>query len=201
MYTLYCLPGTCSIASEVVLHELNQPVKIVMRSEVADYAAINPMGSVPALVDGDNIICEGAAIILHLLSKHQSPMLPAAGMARTKAIESIMFANATMHPAYGRLFFLKRVMPEGEVKMQTLQAAADAVSKVWQAAEQRLGDKLFLDGDKPGAADILLAVYARWGAYFPVNISIGPKATKMLAAVSALPSFQKALASHTPAQA
>lgn len=198
MYTLYCLPGTCSIASEAVLHELNQSVRVIMRSDVADYAAINPVGAVPALVDGDHIICEGAAIILHLLEKHQSSMLPAAGIARTKAIESIMFANATMHPAYGRLFFLGRAMPDGEAKMQVLQAAADAVSKVWQAAEVRLGDKPFLGGNEPGAADILLTVYAAWGAYFPVNITIGPKAQAMIAAVKARPAFQKAVASQSP---
>jgi glutathione S-transferase len=105
MYTLYYLPGACSLATQVVLHELNQPVELVDIQQLSNFTDINPVGKVPVLIDGDGTLLEGAAILLHLFSKHESPMMPASGASRAKAIEDILFANATMHPAYGRFFY------------------------------------------------------------------------------------------------
>jgi len=58
--------------------------------------------------------------------------------------------------------------------------------------ENQLTKQRFLGGDSPSAADIMLSVYSRWGAYFPVDISFGEKTTQMLEAVQAMPSFKKA---------
>ena len=109
MYTLYYLPGACSLATQVVLHELDQAVEIIDKQLVEDFTAINPVGTVPVLVDNGNTYREGAAVILYLLHKHQSTMMPTTGVAHDLAVQNIMFANATMHPAYGRLFFIAKI--------------------------------------------------------------------------------------------
>ena len=85
MYTLYFSPGTCSLATQVILRELNVPFQLVNRHSVENYFYINPLGAVPALgVDG-NIITEGAAIILHLLKRHPNDLLPNDPRAKDKA--------------------------------------------------------------------------------------------------------------------
>ena len=67
--------------------------------------------------------------------------------------------------------------------------AAKAINLLWQVVENKLTNNKFLGGASPSAADIMLAVYSRWGDYFPVDIIIGEKTTTMLNAVQAMPSF------------
>ena len=193
MYTLYYLPGACSLATQVVLHELDQEVVIIDKQQVNDFAEINPVGTVPVLVDNNNTYREGAAIILYLLNKHGGSLLPAAGEARDKAIQDIMFANATMHPAYSRLFFIAQNINHEQAKQEAFQAAATAINSLWRVVEQQLQNQQFLGGNQLSAADILLAVYSRWGESFPIDIRPGHNARKMLDAVIAMPSFQRSL--------
>jgi len=189
MYTLFYAQGTCSAATQVVLRELGQEVKLIDAKQHNKFTDINPVGAVPALVDGNQILTEGAAIILHLLNKHENSLFP--GANRQQSVEDIMFANATMHPAYGRLFFIAQYVTDQKAKQEALNAAANIINKLWQVVENKLSNKPFLGGDTPSAADIMLTVYSRWSAYFDVDIIIGEKATAMLNAVKVMPNFIK----------
>lgn len=189
MYKLYYMPGACSLATQVVLRELGQEFEIFDKNKLPDFTEINPTGAVPALVENDQVLTEGAAILLHLLDKHQNQMLPQSGQGRQKAIEDIMFANATMHPAYSKLFFLSGNMEDSETKAKALDAVAQNITRLWGLVELKLGENKFLGGENPSAADVLLAVYSTWGAYFDVNIEIGPKTRKMIDAITSMPSF------------
>jgi glutathione S-transferase len=191
MYTLYYSQSACSVATQVVLRELGQEVTLIDVQQLSDFKKINAVGAVPVLVDGDKTLTEGAAIMLYLLNKHSSALFPEGESDRQQTIQDIMFANATMHPAYGRLFFIGQHVSDEKVKQETLNTAAESINQLWQVIENQLTNKSFLGGDKPSAADIMLTVYSRWGAYFPVDIIIGEKTTAMLNAVQATPSFIK----------
>lgn len=193
MYTLHYLPDACSLATQVILRELNQPVRLVERQEPADFSVLNPVGAVPVLIDGERVLREGAAIILYLLDKHDNALIPTEPEAKSQAIENILFANATMHPAYGRLFFNADHLSDGSEKDKAFAAAANAINHLWDVVEQKLEQQDFLGGDKVSAADILLAVYARWGEFFPVDIRMGAKTTRMLNTVMQLESFRLSL--------
>ena len=131
--------------------------------------------------------------MLYLLNKHQNNILPAAGAAREYAIQNIMFANATMHPSYSHLFFIAQNIGDEKAKQSAFEAAAQTITRLWKTVEQQLAKQNFLGGDQASAADIMLAVYFRWGANFPVEIKMGPNTQKMLLAVLAMPSFKRAL--------
>ena len=197
MYTLYYVNGACSLATQTVLHELGEPVEIIEKSQVKNFAEINPVGTVPVLVDGEKILTEGAAVMIYLLDKHNSSMLPnndQDSMARTQAIQNIMFANATMHPAYGRLFFIAQNISDKNAQAEAFKTATDSISALWKVVEDQLQNKSYLGGNQPSVADILLSVYSRWGEVFPVDIVIGDKVKEMTRAVINRPSFQRALA-------
>jgi glutathione S-transferase len=191
MYTLYYSQGACSVATQVVLRELGQGVTLIDVQQLGDFKKINAVGTVPVLIDGDKTLTEGAAIMLYLLNKHSSALFPKSESDRQQAIQDIMFANATMHPAYGRLFFLGQNVSDEKAKRAALNTAAESINLLWQIIENQLANKSFLGGDSPSAADIMLTVYSSWGAYFPVDIIIGEKTTAMLKTVQAMPSFIK----------
>jgi glutathione S-transferase len=193
MYTLYYTQGACSLATQVVLHELNQTVKIINKNNVADFGVINPVGTIPVLVDGDMCLTEGAAIMLYLLNKHQSSLFPESSEEQQKAIEDIMFANATMHPAYSKLFFIAQNIHDENAKTEAFNAAAASINNLWQVVESKLAIKEVSGRGDITAAEIMLSVYVTWGQHFPVAFILGERTIKMINTVQSLPSFKKAV--------
>lgn len=189
MYKLYFMPGACSLAVQVILQELNQQVELIDVTKLDDYKSVNPVGAVPVLVDGDKVLTEGAAIMIYLLNKHNSQMLPSEDDARQDAIQDIMFANATMHPAYGRLFFIAQNITDSKVKQEALRSAGEIINSLWEVVDQRLEGKTFLQGESMGAADAFLSVYSSWGEYFPVDIKLGRNVERMVTALRKRNSF------------
>lgn len=199
MYKLYYSPGTCSMAIHVALNECNQPVTLekinLQEARPPEFLKVNPRGQVPVLVDGNLILREGAAILVYLLEKHKSPLLPATGKARTAAFEWLMSCNATLHPAYGRCFFLMRNAQDPAAKEQLFGVATAMINKLWGEIEQHLGQSAYLCGNDITIADILMTVIANWNSYLPnpSAITIGPRTKKLLQTVIARPSYKKAL--------
>ncbi len=82
MIKLHYAPGNASMTPHLVLEELGVPfeLKLVDRENNAHkspaYLKMNPNGLIPVLVDGDLVLYETAAIVLHLVDMH-----PAAGLA------------------------------------------------------------------------------------------------------------------------
>lgn len=198
MYTLFYSPGSCSMAIHTVLNELGQNVKLekVALSEgqnrTPEFLRLNPRGQVPVLADGDRIIREGAAILIYLCEKHNSPLLPAKGDARTTALEWLMFCNATLHPTYSRAFFLMKNSSDENEKQKLLGVISQQINKLWAEVEARLENNQYLCGNEITVADILLTVIANWSNRIP-NVVIGQNSKKLFVEVSCRPSFKKAL--------
>ena len=82
MIQLHYHPGNASMTPHLVLRELGVPfeLKYVDRANAAhkspEYLKLNPNGLIPVLVDGELVLYESAAIVLHLVDTH-----PAAGLA------------------------------------------------------------------------------------------------------------------------
>jgi glutathione S-transferase len=194
MYKLYYSPGTCSMAVHVALNEINQPVTLEKvdihgAQKPAELLAVNPRGQVPVLVDGDITIREGAAILTYLLEKHDSALLPKSGKEHALALEWMMFANATMHPAYSRCFFLKK----NKADEALLNTATDMLNKLWTDVDQRLASNKYVCGDKMTIGDILLTVYANWSGNVAGTVVLGPNVKRLLKEVSARSAYKKAL--------
>jgi len=198
MVKLYGKNGACSMAVHVLLNELGEKYEYVNAYDAHGKAsdelkALNPLGQIPVLVDGDLTLTEGAAIINYLLDKHESPMLPKSGSGRAKALQWLAFANATMHPAYGRAFFLKGALGEGAEKEKALKIAAEKINVLWALVDARLAKQKYVAGEQFSAADILLTVIANWTSNVPGTITFGEHVKRLLKEVSARPAYQKTL--------
>ncbi len=193
MYKLYYMPGACSLAIHALLNELKQDVQIIDRSKAQDFERLESRGMIPVLVDNGQVIREGAAIILYLLEKHKNQMLPEGGLEKTRFIEWLMFANATLHPAYGRLFFIGKTLPDGPAKEQALNAASLIISSLWESVDKQLQQSAFVCGSRLTVVDMMLAVYASWGEYVPVDIIISDRVRAVIAAARAHPAYVKAV--------
>lgn len=200
MYQLYYAPGACSLAIHALLREVGEtpelhPVNLQAPRPEA-LLKLNPRGSVPVLVDDGFAIREGGAIMVYLADKHQSPLLPCTGTERAAALEWLMFGNATLHPAYARVFFLSKQLGIDAASSPLYATAIAMIQKLWDEVETELSDKPYLCGQECTLADILVTVIANWGSWLQQPITFGENTKAMLAKVSARPAFQAALAAE-----
>ena len=202
MYTLYYLPGTCSMAVDVALNEIG--VEFVMHNVAVDagqprsaeFLAINPRGNVPVLTINDFVLREGAAILTYLLDTHKSPLLPNTGLERAKALEWLAFANASLHPAYARVFFQHKVLGDDAAKNPLYAPAIAAIQKLWDDIEQQLQNQDYLCGKDCSIADILVTVIANWSPMLREPLNFGPKTKALFNRIITRPSYQKAMKSE-----
>lgn len=202
MYTLYYSPGACSMAVHVLLNELNVPYTLEKSTlengeKNPEFLKVSPRGAVPAItIDGEPML-EGGAILLYLADKHQSPLMPQEGLERARALQMLMFANATLHPAYARMFGLKKSGLAGEVVDNIMDQTFEQINKLWAEVDAMLAKQPYVCGQECTVADILLTVIGNWALSFASDkIKLGSNTKAMFARVIKRPSYQKALASE-----
>ncbi len=200
MYQLYYSPGACSMAPHVLLNELGVPFeakKVALmegEGQKPEFLKINPRGQVPVLVDDGQVIREGAAIMIHLMEKHNSPMLPKSGKERDVALEWLCFGNASMHPAYARGFFIWKNIEDKAAQEKAFKVVFQGINKLWAEVDAQLAKTPYVCGNSITAADILITVIANWGAYFPPgSVTLGSNVTRLIKEISSRPSYKKAL--------
>lgn len=171
---LYFAPGTCSLVPHIALELTGQPFdtqlikahKGELRSP--EFLALNPMGQVPVLQDGDEVVTQIIAITLYLDALHpQAGLFPQELLARTHAIETMAWINNTVHTTFNRVF-----KPDGSVDDSAMQAAVrDKAKQTYATLMQRLQDKVvaaqakgltFLSGATLGAVDAYALTVIRW---------------------------------------
>ncbi len=198
MYTLYYKAGACSLAVHVLLRELDlafelEPSKDASGDISPKLARIHPRGSVPVLQDSGFVLKEGGAILSWLCDEYDSPLLPRAGESRATALQWLMFANATLHPAYGQVFMIDAQAIDQSSKNALLNVISAKIQRLWDEVETQLEQGDYICGEAMSVADILLSVIANWAPMMPIEISYGPRCKAMFKRVSARPAYQAAL--------
>jgi glutathione S-transferase len=85
------------------LDELDVPYEFVQLDMQAgehrkpEFLALNPMGKVPVLQDGDFVLSESGAILLYLAQKYD-PAYPTTPEKQAELYQWVLFANATLGP-------------------------------------------------------------------------------------------------------
>jgi len=204
MYKLYYSPAACSMAVHVVLNELNQETKLVDTSLAegknrdAEFLKVNPRGQVPVLVDDGHVVREGAAIMVYLMDKHASALLPKSGFARATALQWLMYGNATLHMTYSKAFMINRAEIEDAAKAALTASIVAQINAQWAELDAIYTKQPYICGNDISAADILFAVIANWEQWLPATytITLGDNVKRMIKSVIARPAYQKALASE-----
>lgn len=166
------------------LEELGIPYEYVLLDMKAgehkqpDFLAINPVGKVPAIVDGAFTLWESGAILLYLAEKYGDPNLSLE--TRSQINQWISYANATMGP-----------------EIFTEATREKSFSRHMAVLNQQLEQRSFLVGDQFGAADV--AVGALLG-YIPLMLKLDftdyPAVQAYLQRLSERPAYQKAIAAR-----
>ena len=143
MITLHYSPGTASFTPHVVLHELGVPFELRLVDRAAgahkspDYLKLNPNGLIPALVDGDLVLYETAAICLHLADTHPGANLapPLGSVERAEFYKWLIWLTNTVQANMIHYFYGHRLVDEGNTAA-TAQIKAHTQARVGECLTQ-----------------------------------------------------------------
>ncbi|NEO13094.1 MULTISPECIES: glutathione S-transferase family protein [unclassified Moorena] len=163
------------------LEELGVPYEYILLDMKAgehkqpEYLSINPMGKVPAIVDGDFKLWESGAILVYLANKYGET--PSSLEEQSEIVQWVLFANATLGLG---LFLEDRREKEAPSLLKPLN--------------ELLTNKPFLLGDNFSVVDIAVGSYLFY-AKILVNFDFKeyPAVADYLMRLSERPAFQQTI--------
>lgn len=191
----YHAPNSRSFAIRWLFEELGNPphdLKVLnlkkAEHKAPAYLAINPMGKVPAIVHGDTVVTEAAAICLYL-----ADLFPEAGMAppigdtkRGTYLRWIVFNQAAVEPAMTDKALKREPGPPSTLGYGTYDATVDALAGALAKGPYILGDQF-------SAADIVVGAGVRWMLAFKL-LPERAQFTQYAQVLNGRPALQRAIA-------
>ncbi|NER50378.1 MAG: glutathione S-transferase family protein [Symploca sp. SIO1A3] len=163
------------------LEELEVPYEFVLLDMQAgehrqpEFLAINPIGKVPAIVDGVFQLWESGAILFYLAQKYGN--MPSSPEAQAKINQWILFGNATLGPG---------IFVEASREQET--------PRLMKPLNQLFEQQPFLLGDEFTVADIAVGSIL---AYIPMMLKLDlseyPAVLEYIKRLSERPAFQKTI--------
>ena len=208
---LYVLPGACSLASHIALeaaadaqgHGQAGPQSsfdvIVLqrgRQREPDFLAINPRGTVPALVTRDgNLVVESLAVLLHIAGQAPAASLapPLGDPARDRLHALLSFMVTAVHPAFQMLWRPERFAANEAAQADLRHTAEDRIATMLGVLDEELGAHGHLISNAFTIADAYLFVLGRWGLRLGRPTTAYKRLWRFTEAAAILPATQRAM--------
>jgi glutathione S-transferase len=195
---LHYYPSTAAMVPHILLEEIGLTYERVLvdravgAHKTPEYLRLNPNGLIPLLTDGDLVLYETAAIVLHLCDTNpQSALAPPVGsVERAHFYKWLMWLTNTLQTALIVYFYPERWLNEGnEAGVAELKAHAErkigAMLDQLDAELARHGGPWF-EGPGYTALDAYVFTLCRWTRNFKSppardRAHLGPFLQRMLA--------------------
>jgi glutathione S-transferase len=192
MLKLYWSPRSRSFSALWLMEETGQPYERVLidistgAQKTPEYLAINPMGKVPALKDGDVTVAEASAICAYVAERYPDAGLapPLGDPRRAKYLQWLFFSPGCIEPAMIQIFT--------KIDVPTSTAAWGCATQVFDVLDAALEKGPFLLGDMFSAADIMIGSGLNFATRLFKMVPARPSFERYIDACSARPAFQRA---------
>jgi glutathione S-transferase len=202
MYQLHYFPSNANAAPHMLLEELGQKYDLVLvdrtrnAQKSKEYLKINPNGRIPTLIDGELVLFEAAAIVLHLVDRHsEAGLAPKIGTPeRARFYQWMMFLTNSVQEELMIWQYPDRLTGNDVTATEVVKRGAEKRAGAHlDVIEQHLkaNGPLFL-GETLSAADFYLVMLARWARPMANPPRSRPHIAKLLDMVSALPAVRRA---------
>ncbi len=177
------------------LEEVGQPYHVRLLTfkalKESPHRTLNPFGQIPTYEEGDLMLFESGAIVLHIAQRHAG-LLPEEANARARAIAWMFAALSTIEPPiveWSMALILERNKPWFEERQAMLD---ERVHTRLAELSAHLGDAEWLDGAFSAADLLMVTVLRRYG----VGAGMEPFANlaAYIARAEARPAYQRAFA-------
>jgi len=194
MMKLYWSPRSRSFSALWLLEETGEPYERVL-TEISkgaqkspEFLAINPMGKVPALVDGEAKLAEVAAICAYVAERTPNAKLapPLGDVRRAKYLYWLFFAPSCIEPAMVQL--------ATKIEMNPIAAGWGDAQRVFEVLDQALAKGPWILGEDFSAADIAIGAALNFAVRAFKMVPSRPSFEAYLDRCAARPAFQRAMA-------
>lgn len=200
MLALYYYPGLASLLPHMMLREIGADfeLRFIDRGndahKQAEYLKLNPNGRIPVLIDGDLVLFETAAIVLHLVDRFpDAGLAPAIGTKeRAEFYKWMMHLTNTPQAEFRAWFYPHEHVSDETAAPSVKQAAGERLNRMFDVISAQLGDKPWLLGDRFSAADLFLFMLIRWSRFMPRPARSIPNLNALAERVAARPAVQEA---------
>lgn len=172
MYKAVGSPGSRLTRVTWMLEELGQSYEIIKAKQHSEVMyRYNPSGKIPALVDGDLVLTDSAAICFYLSDKHADQGLGPNSVEERGVMASwLFFAQAELEPPLWNKLKHRLILPE-ELRVDVGPWTKMEFDREIATLDKRLGDKSYAMGDRFTAADVIIGHCGQWavGAKFEIG--------------------------------
>jgi glutathione S-transferase len=194
MMKLYWSPRTRSFTTLWLMEEVGKPYERVLvdvvggKQREAEYLAINPMGKVPALQDGEAVMAEAAAICAYVAERNPEAKLapPVGDTLRAKYYYWLFFGPSCIEPAM--------IQIGAKLEMNPVAAGWGDAQRVFNVLDAELQKGPWILGANFSAADIVIGSALRFSVRLFKMVPPRPSFDRYLDACEARPAFQRAAA-------
>lgn len=180
MIKLFYAPGTCALAPHIVLEWIGEPYELEkVNPKDPAYQKLNPLGQVPAMIDGDRgVMNQADALLKYLAAKYPEAQLGDDGSLQ-EAYELdrwLAFLTGDVHPAFFPFFASQRYTTDESDRAQQAvkESSYKLVDRVFQHLDHHLDGKEYIVGDRCTIADPYAFAMTRWGNLLPKPLSDYP---------------------------
>jgi glutathione S-transferase len=192
MMKLYWAPRTRSFTALWMMEEAGQPYERVLidmsvnAQKSSDYLAINPMGKVPALKDGEATMAEAAAICAYVAERYpQAKLAPPPGdPRRAKYLYWLFFAPTCIEPAIMQLYT--------KMQVPTVMAGWGEATQVFDVLDAAVEKGPWILGEEFSAADVVICSGLNFAIKIFKMVPTRPSFDRYIERCSARPAFQRA---------
>ena len=192
MIKLYWSPRSRSFSAIWLLEESGLPYERVLTDistgaqKAPEYLAINPMGKVPGLQDGDAALGEAAAICAYIADRYpETGLAPAVtDPLRARYLQWLFFSPSCIEPAIIQIYTKLEVPPS--------TAAWGSATQTFDVLDAALQKGPWILGEKFSAADIMIGSGLNFAVRMFKMLPSRPSFDAYLERIVARPAFQRA---------
>jgi glutathione S-transferase len=192
MMQLYWSPRSRSFSSLWLMEETGQPYELALTDistgaqRRAEYLAINPMGKVPALRDGEATLAEAAAIAAYVAERYPDAGLapPLGDPLRAKYLYWLFFGPGCIEPAIVQL--------ATKLEMNPVAAGWGDSQRVIDVLDVALEKGPWILGNKFSAADIIIGSGLNFAVRLFKMVPSRPSFDAYIDRCAERPAFQRA---------
>ena len=159
--TIYGVSGSRAIRSLWAIEETgieynHVPTHFFKDSKTTEFLAVNPNGRIPALTDGDIMLCESMAINLYLTKKYASELYPKDDVELAKAMQWSVWAISEIEPLQMQII-VQNFFSGGNPDQGIIDNATEQLQRPLEVLNTHLSDADYLLGNTFTVADLNLA--------------------------------------------
>jgi glutathione S-transferase len=192
MMQLYWSPRTRSFTALWLMEETGAPYERVLTDistgaqKTPDYLAINPMGKVPALKDGDATLAEASAICAYVAERYPEAKLapPLGDPLRAKYLYWLFFMPGCIEPAMMQI--------ATKIEISPVSAGWGEATRVFDVLDAALARGPWILGENFSAADVAIGAALNFSVRLFKMVPSRSSFDAYIARCMARPAFQRA---------